>query len=266
MIWYHGEADLFNAPYYKRMLPKLFADLRYKWQQGDIPILLVQLPNYSIPDCQPSESLWAEFREAQAEIAKEVGNTHLIVTADTAKRTPVPLHPSEKKLVGKRLAMAALVVSSGRPGQAQFDSPEFESLKTFGRSVKIRFKCRGQRLVLPGQGLHSLAIAGKDKRFYWASLHLDPNGTDVVASAPDVPNPVAVRYAWGDNPDCSLYSTGGLPVIPFRSDRWSPKYGAYENARVYDFTGTSGGAVVGRPKTDEPTYAPSPASVNSLQP
>jgi sialate O-acetylesterase len=36
----------------------------------------------------------------------------------------------------------------------------------------------------------------------------------------DVPEPVAVRYAWADNPVCNLYNDALLPVTPFRTDDW----------------------------------------------
>ena len=70
-----------------------------------------------------------------------------------------------------------------------------------------------------GGTLNGFAIAGRDRKFVWADAHIE--GKTVVVSSPQVPYPVAVRYAWGDNPEVSLYNVEGLPASPFRTDDWS---------------------------------------------
>jgi sialate O-acetylesterase len=62
------------------------------------------------------------------------------------------------------------------------------------------------------------AIAGKDKRCYWAKEKIE--GNEVVVYSDKVAEPVAVRYAWADNPECNLVNSEGLPAIPFRTDEW----------------------------------------------
>ena len=63
------------------------------------------------------------------------------------------------------------------------------------------------------------AVAGEDKKFVWAD-EATIDGDCVVVSSKAVAKPVAVRYAWENNPVCSLYSKEGLPACPFRSDDW----------------------------------------------
>ncbi len=63
------------------------------------------------------------------------------------------------------------------------------------------------------------AIAGADKKFVWAKAKILPDGR-IEVSSPDVENPVAVRYAWADNPVCNMFSKVGLPLTPFRTDDW----------------------------------------------
>ena len=60
------------------------------------------------------------------------------------------------------------------------------------------------------------AIAGADRKFVWAKATI--LGNKVVVSSDQVAEPVAVRYAWADNPVCNLFSNDGLPVTPFRTD------------------------------------------------
>jgi sialate O-acetylesterase len=62
-------------------------------------------------------------------------------------------------------------------------------------------------------------IAGTDQKFYYAKAKLD--GNDVVVSCNEVQQPVAVRFAWADNPeDANLFNRDGFPAVPFRSDKW----------------------------------------------
>ena len=62
-------------------------------------------------------------------------------------------------------------------------------------------------------------IAGEDQKFFWAEAKL-AGKNKVTVSSPQVPKPVAVRYAWGDNPVVNLQDRNGLPVTPFRTDNW----------------------------------------------
>jgi sialate O-acetylesterase len=35
-----------------------------------------------------------------------------------------------------------------------------------------------------------------------------------------VRDPIAVRYAWGSDPENNLVNEAGLPASPFRTDNW----------------------------------------------
>ena len=73
--------------------------------------------------------------------------------------------------------------------------------------------------IKDGKVLKHFAIAGEDQKFVWADAVI--KGNTVVVSSKDVPNPVAVRYAWADNPDdANLINKEGLLASPFRTDNW----------------------------------------------
>jgi len=76
----------------------------------------------------------------------------------------------------------------------------------------------GELLARDGEPLKGFAVAGADKKFVWAEAKIE--GETVVVGSDQVAEPVAVRYAWADNPVCNLYNKEMLPASPFRTDEW----------------------------------------------
>ena len=87
-----------------------------------------------------------------------------------------------------------------------------------GDKATLSFQQIGGGLAVKGDRLTGFAVAGADQKFVWVDATIQ--GDKVVVSSPAVPQPVAVRYAWADNPDCSLVNREGLPASPFRTDDW----------------------------------------------
>jgi sialate O-acetylesterase len=215
VIWYQGESNALEAYQYRKLLPALIQSWRASWNQGDFPFLIVQLPNHGAIPEKPSESAWAELREAQFLTTKHVPNTGIAVTIDLGD--PKDVHPHRKAEVGQRLAMLALGTTYKKP--IVYSGPLFQSMTVAGNKIKIQFTNTGSALEARGGGpLTGFAIAGADQRFHWAEAMID--GGSVVVSSPEVPTPVAVRYAWGDSPSCNLFNKDGLPASPFRTDNW----------------------------------------------
>ena len=215
VIWYQGESNALDAYAYRKLLPALIQSWRASWDEGDFPFLIVQLPNHgAIPD-QPAESAWAELREAQFLATKQVTNAGIAVTIDLGD--PKDVHPHRKKEVGERLALLALGTTYKK--SIVYSGPLYQSMTAEGNNIRIRFTNTGSGLeARGGEALSGFAIAGADRRFHWATAAID--GVSVVVSSPEVPAPVAVRYAWGDSPHCNLFNKDGLPASPFRTDNW----------------------------------------------
>jgi sialate O-acetylesterase len=214
-IWYQGESNALDAYRYRKLLPALIQSWRASWNERDFPFLVVQLPNHgAIPD-EPTESAWAELREAQLLTSQQVPNTGIAVTIDVGD--PKDVHPHRKAEVGQRLALLALGTTYKKP--IVYSGPLYQSMTVEGNKIRIRFANSGSRMEAHGSGqLAGFAIAGADRKFHWAEATID--GVSVVVSSPDVPAPVAVRYAWGDSPRCNLFNEDGLPASPFRTDDW----------------------------------------------
>jgi sialate O-acetylesterase len=214
VIWYQGESNVGRPVEYRQLLPLLISDWRRQWGQRDFPFIIQQLPNNGIPTNDPNQPGWASFREAQMQIAQAVPDCAIAIGIDLGEG--VVIHPKNKQDIGSRLAMVALDQAYGKPVESS--GPRYESMKIEGHSIRIRFTHAAGLKSRDGQ-LKRFAIAGADRKFVWADAKVD--GQSVIVSSPKVPAPVAVRYAWSQNPDgCNLTNDTDLPAAPFRTDAW----------------------------------------------
>jgi len=211
-IWYQGESNARRANEYHRLFAAMITSWREKFGQGDFPFFWVQLANYGRPD-DPTQETWAYLREAQGQ-ALSLPATGQAVTIDVGD--PKDIHPTNKQEVGRRLALIAKALVYGTP--VDYSGPVFASATREGRALRVRFRFAGTGLTAGDRPLQSFEIAGADRIFHPASAAIA--GDTLRVQAPEVPEPVAVRYAWRNAPDANLYNGAGLPASPFRSDSW----------------------------------------------
>lgn len=222
VIWYQGESNTERAYQYRHLFPLMVQQWRDEWNQGSFPFYWVQLANYKARSADPSESAWAELREAQSKTRRVLPNTGEVVTIDIGEADDI--HPRNKREVGQRLARWTLALDYGF--NVAYDGPRYTKMEKDGNKIRLRFaigRHADDRLERSEDGeITGFAIAGKDRKFVWAQARVLPSSRDgqVEVWSDDVPHPVAVRYAWADNPECNLRSEGKLPVAPFRTDDW----------------------------------------------
>ncbi|CAN5692808.1 sialate O-acetylesterase [soil metagenome] len=213
-IWYQGEANALRASEYQQLFSAVIKDWRQQWQQGDFPFLYVQLANFMQTKEQPSESDWAALREAQLKTLS-VPNTGMAVITDLGEWNDI--HPLNKEDVGKRLALAAEKIAYHEK-HIVYSGPVYQSMKIDGNKIIISFTNTGSGLIAKDGDLKYFSIAGNDKNFVWAKAIIKNNTVIVWNDA--IKNPVAVRYAWADNPEAAnLYNKEGLPASPFATDK-----------------------------------------------
>jgi sialate O-acetylesterase len=219
VIWYQGEANTSRAKEYNALLSYMIADWRGIWKQGNFPFLFVQLASNLPAVNQPGESAWAELREAQTKTLA-VPKTGMAVTTDIGEWNDI--HPKNKKDVGKRLALAARKVAYGEK-HIVYSGPVYREMTVKHNRVELSFDHTGSGLVSKdGLPLKHFAIAGKDDKFIWANAEI--RGMKVIVWNENIKEPVAVRYAWADNPyGANLFNSDGLPASPFRTDEESKK-------------------------------------------
>lgn len=216
VIWYQGESNTGQGKLYSSYLKALIANWREVFDHPELPFLLVQLPNFMMKCEQPSESDWAAVRESQFKVAKELPNTALAVTYDIGEWNDI--HPLNKKDMAKRLLLGARNIAYGE--KIVSSGPMYKGMTIDGDKIILEFTNVGSGLISRGkEGLQHFAIAGEDKKFVWADAVIKKN--TVVVSAKNIKQPIAVRYAWSDNPeDANLSNKDGLLASPFRTDQW----------------------------------------------
>jgi sialate O-acetylesterase len=212
-VWYQGESNVTRAREYRDLLFTMITDWREQWGQGEFPFYIVQLANYYGVPKEPGDGGVARVREAQLQVAKTTPASGLAVAIDIGEES---IHPLNKQDVGKRLALQALHKTYGR--DVPCDGPIYRGMTVEENAIRIAFD-HADGLVARDWPPKWFAIAGDDKKFVWPDARID--GQSVVVTSPQVPHPVAVRYAWADNPEgCNLSNAAGLPASPFRTDNW----------------------------------------------
>ena len=227
-LWYQGESNGGEGDEYYHKMRALIGGWRKLWNQGEFPFYFVQLANFEQPNQDPAGGDgWARVRMAQSK-SLQIPNTGMAVIIDIGEANDI--HPKNKFDVGDRLALWALRNDYGKKDLVA-SGPLYKSIRVENAKARIRFDSVGGGLMIgkkegldptvedKGGKLNRFAIAGEDKKWYWADAVID--GDTVVVSSGDVPKPMAVRYAFSMNPTgCNLYNKDGLPASPFRTDDW----------------------------------------------
>jgi sialate O-acetylesterase len=212
VIWYQGESNADRATQYRQLFPLLINDWRQYWRQGNFPFYFVQIANYNAADQGPAAD-WPALRDAQLS-ALRLPNTGMAVTIDIGDANRI--HPQNKEETGRRLALIARAKTYGE--NILYSGPMYKSQVIKGNKIKLEFTHADKGLLAKGDTLKGFTIAGVDKKFYPARAVI--SGNSVVVSSADVVKPVAVRFAWANNPVCNLYNGANLPASPFRTDNW----------------------------------------------
>lgn len=211
VLWYQGESNVSRANQYQALQITQIRDWRVKWNSPNLPFIYAQLPGFLEYTYLPVESQWAKLREAQR---KALGDTNvaMVVTIDLGEWNDI--HPDNKKSVGERMALLARQMVYGQNLSAV--GPIFDRITKTGNTVEVTFKNATSGLRSnDGEALREFALAGADKKFYWATARID--GQRVVLRCNEVLDPQFIRFGWADNPMINLYNAEGLPAMPFEA-------------------------------------------------
>ena len=211
VIWYQGEANRNDAYHYRKLFPAMIGDWRTKFDQGEFPFYYVQIAPYRYNEILSG----ALLREAQL-MTLSVPNTGMAVSTDIGN--PDNIHPINKRELGRRLALNALAKTYGQD-YLEYSGPLFKSMEIKGDKAILSFDYADYGLVVKGEKPGNFKIAGTDRKFYSADAVIEDNR--IVVSSPEVSDPVAVRFGFGNTDEPNLYNAAGLPASPFRTDDWT---------------------------------------------
>ncbi len=214
-IWYQGESNRSNADLYTRLMPAYVKDLRQKWNLGEFPFYFVQIAPFNYED--PNGTSAARLREVQFQNMKDIPNSGMALTMDIGH--PDFIHPADKETVGNRLAYWALAKTYNKSGIGYL-SPEYKSMEKVDSRVYVDFNNAPGGICPMWTDLKGFEIAGEDKVFHPAKAEIETKTARLVVACKDVPNPIAVRYAYKNYAEASLFSVYGIPITPFRTDNW----------------------------------------------
>lgn len=209
-IWYQGEANagVTDNVLYRHLFGDMILDWRRAWGVGQFPFLFVQLASFQ------NNNNWALLRDSQTQTL-ELANTGMALAIDVGESNDI--HPKDKLTVGHRLAVAARRVAYGE--NIVHSGPQFRQMAKDQGAVRLWFDHTGSGLQVQGGGkLTGFRLADEHGQFHKAEARID--GNTVLVSSSMVADPVAVRYAWENDPVANLMNREGLPAIPFRTDNW----------------------------------------------
>ncbi|CAN5905563.1 sialate O-acetylesterase [soil metagenome] len=213
VIWYQGESNAGRAWEYAQLFPYMIEQWRAEWKQGDFPFYWVQLADFLAESAEPGDSSWAELRESQTK-TQSLANSGQAVIIDIGEGKDI--HPKNKQAVAARLVRLALAKDYGI--KVPFHSPELKGVQFEGQKAIVTLDMFGSTLrPFDVEEAIGFAVCGDDKAWHWAKGKV-VGGDKIEVISEKVLKPVAVRYAWANNPVCNLFSKEGLPVTPFRSD------------------------------------------------
>ena len=215
MIWYQGESNRHNIEQYARMLPVMVDDYRKRWSLERLPFYYVEIAPHAYGDANGTSA--AYFREMQQQLMQVIPNSGMVSTMDIGSRDFI--HPPKKEEVGKRLAYWALAKEYGVDNLG-YKTPVYKSMEVKEGKVYIAFDNAQGKVHPINRPLSSFEIAGKDRKFYPAEAIVDLATKQLQVWNKEVSEPVAVRYAFHNYAEASLFDYYGLPVAPFRTDKW----------------------------------------------
>jgi len=214
VLWYQGESNALNmreAINYG----KLFKSMIRSWRKDfadDFPFYYVQIAPFD--GYYPKDA--AAYLREQQELALQMPKTGMVTIGDLVDNVK-DIHPRIKASTGNRLANLALKEQYGFY-KLQPYSPQYDTLRLDKQKVIISVKSVG-KLTGNSKTINGFRIAGNDKIFYSAKAIIAKKG-DIILQSNQVNNPVAVRYCFTNEEIPNLFDTNGLPLMPFRTDKW----------------------------------------------
>ena len=218
IVWYQGESNTGNPAPYADYLKKLMGSWRDRWQDQQMPFVIVQLANYDgrqqtgfprpiTPQVEPANSGWAQLREAQRTAAKADAHAELAVINDLGET--VDIHPLRKKEVAERIALCFDKLIYNNKVKL---SPEVVSAQVSDAAIQLTL----DQPIQEGD-LYTFEVCNNGSNKY-QNIPATGRGNVVTLLVPHASqaSSLKIRYAWKDDPkQANVRSQSGLPMSSF---------------------------------------------------
>ena len=218
VVWYQGESNTGNPAPYADYLKKLMGSWRDRWNDQQMPFVVVQLANYDgrqqtgfprpiTPQTEPVNSGWAQLREAQRVVAKADAKAELAVINDLGET--VDIHPLRKKEVAERIGLCFDKLLYNNKVKL---SPEVVSTQVSDAAIQLTL----DQPIQEGD-LYTFEVCNNGNNTY-QNVPAVGKGNVITLLVPQASQASAlkIRYAWKDDPkQANVRSLSGLPMSSF---------------------------------------------------
>jgi sialate O-acetylesterase len=218
-IWYQGEANVGTNSTYAQLLTSMIDAWRAKWNKS-FPFYYVQIAPYKYG----SKNVCALLQEQQTAVMKHP-RTGMVVITDLIDSV-TNIHPSDKRVVGKRLADWALAETYGQHIMS-YKSPVFKKMETDKDKLIISFDNAPDGLMAKDKIITGFYISGEQED--WLPAEVKIENDKIIAWNKKLKQPVYIRYGFSNTLTGNIFSKEGLPLCPFRTDRWPVDQGPEKN-------------------------------------
>ena len=210
-MWYQGESNTGQSNEYEALLSSMIGDWRERFNDREMPFVVVQLPNFMQYHKNPVESGWAGLREAQRQVTLKLPMTALAVAIDLGEWNDI--HPLNKKDLAFRIAQQ-MEKMAYKNSKVISDGPICEKAVLTDGKIEISFK-EGTDKLVQEKDLKGFAVQTDKTPYRWVKA--STAGNKVILDGEFKGKVLKVRYGWDDNPeDISLKNEAGLPASPFQ--------------------------------------------------
>ena len=201
MIWYQGESNAEREALYARLFKMLINDWRNHFKKPQLPFYYVQLSSIERPN-------WGAFRDMQRKLLA-VENTGMAVSSDVGHKTDV--HPTQKWIVGERLAKAALAQTYNKT--IPYSGPLLDFVNVLNNKLEVHFKYGEGLKTIDGTTVKDIEIAGEDKAFVKANTSI--KGDVLIVWSEKITNPRFVKYGYSSFTNGNIVNNSHLPASTF---------------------------------------------------
>ena len=201
LIWYQGESNAHHIALHEELFKTLVTSWRQDWGY-EFPVYYTQLSSIERPS-------WPRFRDSQRKMLHQLENMGMVVTHDIGDKYDV--HPTQKRLVGERLAAWALAKTYQK--EMPYSGPLFEAVRFSGDQATCTFQFGEGLSTSDGEAIRGFELAGKDMIFVEAEAVVE--GNKVLVSSEKVTEPKYIRYAWEPFTTANLINESGFPASTF---------------------------------------------------